>query len=138
MQEPPTSPLQPTTTTRILEPTVTRKTTNKRADAARERIAALREKIASIELLCSGTLVERMVKCGKPNCRCATDPSERHGPYHQWGHMRGDTAAHRYVTPEQARVLRQAIDNHRQVKKLLRAWETESERIIDAEHPKEP
>lgn len=115
---------------------MTRKTATKRADSARQRIAALREKIASVELLCSGTLVERMVKCGKPNCQCATDPSARHGPYYQWGRMRGPAAAHRYVTPEQAKVLRQAIDNHRLVKKLLRAWETESERIIDAEYPK--
>ena len=117
---------------------VTRKSETKRAQAARKRLDKLRQTIASIDLLCSGTLVQTMMKCGKPNCHCATDPAARHGPYFQWGRMRGTTAAHRYVTPEQALVLRQAIDNHRLVKKLLRAWEADSEFIIDTEHPKQP
>lgn len=117
---------------------MTRKNQARHAEAARKRIDKLREAIAGIDLLCSGTLVERMMRCGKPNCRCATDASARHGPYYQWGRMRGDAPAHRYVTPEQAVVLRQAIDNHRLIRKLLRAWEAESERIIDAEYPKEP
>ena len=110
----------------------------KRTDAARQRIAELRATLSRIELLCSGTLSERMMKCGKPNCRCATDPSARHGPYYEWGRMRAGKIAHRYVTPEQAKALRQAIDNYRQVKKLLRAWEADSERLIDADYPTKP
>jgi hypothetical protein len=26
---------------------------------------------------------------------CATDPSARHGPYYEWGHMRGGKLVHR-------------------------------------------
>lgn len=118
-------------------PNVPRKPSPKQTDAARERIARLRETIGSLELLCSGSLSERMMKCGKPNCGCATDPSARHGPYYEWGRMRAGKLTHRYVTPAQAKALRQAIDNHRLVKKLLRAWEGDSEHIIDAEHPKD-
>ncbi len=109
----------------------------KQTDAARTRIARLRETIGTLELLCSGSLSERMMKCGKPTCGCATDPLARHGPYYEWGRMRAGKLTHRYVTPEQAKALRQAIENHRLVKKLLRAWEVDSERIIDAENPKE-
>jgi len=107
-------------------------------NAARERIAKLRDALGEIELLCSGSLSERMMKCGKPACRCATDPSARHGPYYEWGRMRAGKLAHRYVTAEQAQMLREAIDNYRLVKKLLRAWEIDSELLIDAEQPTEP
>jgi Family of unknown function (DUF6788) len=89
-------------------------------------------------LLCSGTLLTRMTKCGKPTCRCHTDPSARHGPYYEWGRMRRGKLTHRWVSPEQAEPLRRAIANYRQLKKLLRDWEVQTERLIDAEHPRQP
>jgi hypothetical protein len=52
--------------------------------------------------------------------------------------MRGSKITQRYVTAEQAQVLRQAIDNYRLVKKILRSWEEESERLIDANFPPQP
>lgn len=45
---------------------------------------------------------------------------------------------HRSVTPQQAELLQLAIDNHRKAKKLMRAWEEETERLIDLEAPREP
>lgn len=105
---------------------------------ARERIARIREELAAIELLCSGTLLKRMKTCGSPNCRCAHDPRARHGPYYEWGHMHAGKLVHRRVSAEQAEVLRQAIANYRRLKKLLRGWETETERLIDATGNQEP
>jgi len=99
---------------------------------ARERITAIRHELAAIELLCSGTLLRRMKRCGSPACRCAHDPNARHGPYYEWGHMHAGKLVHRTVSPEQAARLRQAIANYRKLKKLLRRWETETERLIDA------
>jgi hypothetical protein len=102
---------------------------------ARERIQSIRASVTRFELLCSGTLSERMMKCGKPTCRCANDPAGRHGPYYEWARMRAGKPTHRYVSQQQAQVLRQAIDNYRLVKKLLREWEENTERLIDAEQP---
>jgi len=102
----------------------------------RARIAGIRDTINAVDYLCSGTLLEHMTRCGKPGCRCATDPDARHGPYYDWGHMLGGKLVHRRVSPEQAAVLRLAIANYRKVKKLLLAWEKESERLIDAELPR--
>ena len=102
---------------------------------ARERIASIRTSLASFELICSGTLSERWKTCGKPTCRCATDATARHGPYYQWIRMRAGKPAQRYVSEQQAQILRQAIDNYRQVKKLLRDWEVNTERILDTEQP---
>ena len=106
-----------------------------RAAAARSRLAQLRHALGRFDLLCSGNLSQRMMKCGKASCRCATDPSARHGPYYEWARMRAGKPTHRYVSARQAEILREAIDNYRQVKKLLRSWEEDSERIIDADYP---
>jgi hypothetical protein len=105
---------------------------------ARERIDSIRASLRGFELICSGTLSQRWKTCGKPTCHCATDPAARHGPYYQWIRMRAGKPAQRYVSEQQAQILRQAIDNYRQVKKLLRDWEENTERIIDAEQPSQP
>ena len=99
---------------------------------ARERIDAIRASLAGYELVCSGTLTQRMKTCGKPSCGCASDPAARHGPYFQWIHMHAGKPTQRYVNAAQAQILRQAIDNYQQVKKLLREWEDNTERLIDA------
>jgi hypothetical protein len=102
---------------------------------ANTRIAAIRDAIHAVDYLCSGTLLEHRTRCGKPGCHCANDPAARHGPYYDWGHMQGGKLVHRRVSPEQAVVLRLAIANYRKVKKLLLAWEKETERLIDNELP---
>jgi hypothetical protein len=106
--------------------------TEKIIESALKRIAAIREKFGAMELLCSGTLLQRMKVCGKPGCRCASDPAARHGPYHEWGHMHEGRLVHRVVSPQQAEVLRGAIANHRTAKKLMKQWESETERLMDA------
>ena len=105
---------------------------------AHERIARIRQALSEIDYLSSGTLLKRTMRCGKPNCRCAQDPSARHGPYFEWGHMKGGTLVHRLVSPDQAAILEIAIANHRKAKKLMQAWEDETERLFDAEAPRKP
>jgi len=48
--------------------------------------------------------------------------------------MRAGKLVHRQVSAEHAAALRHAIANYRQVRKLLRDWEVQTERLIDAEH----
>jgi len=38
-----------------------------------------------------------------------------------------------HVTPEQAEILRRAITNYRKARKLMKAWEEETERLMDNE-----
>ena len=103
---------------------------------AHARISSARQNIAAMDYLCSGTLLKRMMKCGKASCRCQHDPAARHGPYYEWGYMRGGKLVHRYVSPAQAEVLQQAITNYRKAQKLLRTWQTETERTLDAQYPR--
>ena len=105
---------------------------------AQGRIARIQHALGQIDYLCSGTLTKRMMKCGKPGCRCATDSDSRHGPYFEWGHMQGGTLVHRMVSREQATILELAIANYRKAKKLMRAWEDETERLFDAQVPRKP
>jgi hypothetical protein len=82
--------------------------------------------------------IERMMKRGKPNCGCANDPAARHGPYYAWGRMRAGKQTQGYVNATPAQILRQAIANCREVRRLLREWEEHTERLIDAPEPKPP
>jgi len=109
-----------------------------RIKQTREKIGRIRAALTGIEYLCSGTLHQRTKVCGRPTCRCAQDPLARHGPYYEWGHLKGGKLVHRVVTPQQAHLLQQAIDNQRLVKKLMRAWEEQTERLIDLEAPRHP
>ncbi len=59
-------------------------------------------------------------------CPGAQDPNARHGPYFEWGHMKGGKLVHRMVTPEQAAIVELAIANHRKAKKLMQEWEDET------------
>jgi len=50
--------------------------------------------------------------------------------------MRGGKLVYRSVTAKQAVLLEQAIANHRKAKKLMQAWEDETESLIVAEAPR--
>ena len=96
-----------------------------------EKIAEIQKALAAMQYLSSGTLMKRMKVCGNPRCRCATDPTARHGPYYEWSHLKGGKLRHRTLTPEQAELMRLAIANYRKARKLLRAWEAQTERLIE-------
>jgi hypothetical protein len=102
-------------------------------EQAMRRIAHIRESLSAMDLLCSGTLLQRTKVCGKPGCRCASDPAARHGPYYEWSHMLRGKLMHRVISPSQADVLRLGIANQRKAKKLMQQWEAETERIMDAQ-----
>jgi len=49
-----------------------------------ERYETLKREVAAVGLIRRGSLVRRLVACGKPNCCCQADPPRLHGPYYQW------------------------------------------------------
>lgn len=92
----------------------------------RVRSQELRRLIGRMDFVASGTIHVRTKVCGRKNCKCATDPAQRHGPYHEWTRSKDGTFQHRVVTPEQAKLLHRAIANHREIQALLARWEDES------------
>ena len=91
---------------------------------------ALRKELAALDYVVTGTLHHRTKVCGKPTCKCATDPNARHGPYYEWGRMRSGKLVQSTITPAQAKLLERAIANHQRVKELLAEWERLSEAEI--------
>ena len=100
-----------------------------------EKITEIQRALSEMQYLSSGTLLKRTKVCGTPRCHCATDPAARHGPYYEWSHLKAGKLRHRTLSPEQAGLMRLAIANHRKVKKLLRAWEVQTQRLIDLNAP---
>ena len=95
------------------------------------RIAEIQHALAAMQYLSSGTLLKRTKRCGNPRCRCATDPRARHGPYYEWSYKQAGKLRHLTLTARQAELMRLAIANSRRVKKLLRAWEQQTLRLIE-------
>jgi hypothetical protein len=95
------------------------------------RIAEIQHAVAAMQYLSSGTLLKRTKRCGNPRCRCATDPGARHGPYYEWSYKQAGKLRHLTLTARQAELMRLAIANSRRVKKLLRAWEQQTLRLIE-------
>ena len=52
--------------------------------------------------------------------------------------MKDGKLVHRSVSPQQAEILRLAIANYRSARKLMKDWEAATERLIDAQEPREP
>ena len=98
--------------------------------ASRRRIEHIRKKIASIDLACPGTLHERKKKCGRANCRCATDPKALHGPYFEWGWMEDGRLVHKILSQKQAKEIKKAIRNYRKIQTLLKQWGQETATIV--------
>jgi len=90
----------------------------------------IRKRIAKIGLACSGTLYVRKKACGRPNCRCAKDPGQLHGPYYEWTRRREGKLLHSILSAEKAKVLEAAIASYREIQALLGLWERETEAII--------
>ena len=102
----------------------------KLTSALRRAREDLRRAIEGGDLLCRGTLLKRTKLCGKSSCRCAKDPTARHGPYYEWGRMERDRLVHTMVSREQAAEIIRAIREHRRIQRLLRRWERESTRAL--------
>lgn len=99
------------------------------------KIAEIQRTLASMHYLSSGTLLKRTKVCGNPGCHCASDPAARHGPYYEWSYLKAGRLRHRTLTPAQAKLMRLAIANYRKAKKLLRAWEVHTQRLIELNAP---
>lgn len=108
-----------------------------RVQQIRARIERIRQELAALETLSSGTVLKRMKTCGNPNCGCHQDLDKRHGPYYEWTHLKAGKYTHRSLSAEQAAAMTAAIANHRKLQKLVTAWKAETEKLIETEHPRE-
>jgi len=79
-------------------------------EQTRRRRRELRDqmRILSVTPLMRGSLVERLRRCGRANCACASDPDKRHGGKFLTVQLDGRTHA-LHVRPEDEARVREAI-----------------------------
>jgi hypothetical protein len=97
-----------------------------RVQTALKRAAAAKAALARLDLVCAGTLSERMKICGNPRCRCRDNPPALHGPYVEWTRLVDGRFTNTTVAKEDLEKLTRAIANMRTARRLLRAWERAS------------
>ncbi len=90
-------------------------------DAERRRIAA---ELGQLGFTLPGSVVKRTVTCGKPACRCATDPDQRHGPYIQRSRTVKGRTVNKMLSVEQLDRYQPWIDNGRRLRDLAHQLET--------------
>ena len=76
-----------------------------------QRFLELRRGLEQIEYFCKGTVLKRMMKCGKAQCACASDPTRRHGPYFELTHKANGKTVNVKLSPEAAPLYRPRHSN---------------------------
>lgn len=91
---------------------------------------ALKTDLAELGFFCKGTVLARRMRCGKASCACQSDPTQRHGPYHEWTQkVKGKTVS-LHLQSEEAQVYRDGTAQWRRLRKLLERMANLSRRAI--------
>ena len=95
-----------------------------------QRFAELKRGFEELEYFCKGTVLKRMMKCGKALCACASDPSKRHGPYFELTYKVNGKTVNVKLSPEAAPLYQAASRQYRKLKTLLTRLEKLSQTIL--------
>ena len=94
------------------------------------RFLELKRGLEQIEYFCKGTVLKRMMKCGKANCACASDPAKRHGPYFELTYKANGKTVNVNLSSEAAPLYQAASRQHRKLKTLRNRLEKLSQSIL--------
>src|SRR5450756_1301543 len=92
-----------------------------RAQAQRFRQA--RRELLQLEYFLKGTVLKRMMKCGRPECACHRDPSKRHGPYFEWTYKLKGKTVNVKLSAQAAPLYKAATKQNRKLKAVLAKME---------------
>jgi hypothetical protein len=70
-----------------------------------------------------GSIVERRMVCGRPDCACHSDRSRRHGPYFQWTRKVAQRTVGRLLSAEQRDDYQLWLQNGRRLRELVNRLE---------------
>ena len=88
-------------------------------DRYSRRFQNLKREFQQLEDFCKGTLLQRMMKCGKAQCACRQDPAKPHGPYGDWTYQAKGKTVKVQLTPEVMPMFGAASQPYRKLKSLL-------------------
>jgi hypothetical protein len=99
--------------------------------AVPSRVTQLAAAFSHPEPIRRGSLYERRMKCGQAACACQHDPKAAHGPYFTLTQKVQGKTHSRYISPEQASVVRRQIESGRQFRERVEAYWGACERWAD-------
>jgi hypothetical protein len=95
-----------------------------------QRFLELKREFQHLQCFCKGTVLRRMVKCGKAYCACHYDPAKRHGPYFEWTYKANGKTVNVKLTPQTMPVYRAASKQYQKLKLLLNRMERLSQTLL--------
>jgi hypothetical protein len=95
-----------------------------------QRFRELKRGLDQLEYFCKGTVLKRMMKCGKAGCACTADPDKRHGPYFELTYKANGKTVNVKLSPEAAPLYKAASRQYRKLKVLLNRLEKLSQTIL--------
>jgi len=90
---------------------------------ADQRFRQTRQELHHLEYFLKGTVLQRMMKCGRPQCACHRDPAQRHGPYFEWTYKVAGKTVNVKLSPQAAPLYQAATRQHRKLKTILARME---------------
>jgi hypothetical protein len=99
-------------------------------DRYARRFENLKREFQDLEYFCKGTLLKRMMKCGKAQCACRQDPAKRHGPYFEWTYKAKGKTVNVKLTREVMPLFRAASHQYRKLRSLLNRLEDLSQTVL--------
>jgi uncharacterized protein DUF6788 len=95
-----------------------------------QRFFELRRSVDQIGFFCKGTVLKRMMKCGKARCACASDATKRHGPYYELTYKANRKTINVKLSTEAAPLYQAAALQYRKLKTLLNRLDKLSKTIL--------
>jgi hypothetical protein len=103
---------------------------NTQLESRARRFHELKRGLDQLEYFCKGTVLKRMMRCGKASCACASDPDKRHGPYFELTYKASGKTVNVKLSPEAAPLYKAASLQYRKLKTLLTRLEKLSQIIL--------
>jgi len=92
-------------------------------DAQEQRFRQARQELLQLDYFLKGTVLKRMMKCGRPQCACHRDPAKRHGPYFEWTYKVKGKTVNVKLSSQAAPLYLAATKQHRKLKAVLTRME---------------
>lgn len=95
-----------------------------------QRFRELKRDLQQLEYFCKGTVLKRMMKCGKAQCACASDHTRRHGPYYELTYKANGKTVNVKLSPQAAPLYQAASHQYRKLKRLFNRLEKLSLNVL--------
>ena len=91
-----------------------------------QRFRQTKRELLQLDYFLKGTVLKRMMQCGRPQCACHHDPSKRHGPYFEWTYKANGKTVNVKLTAEATPLYKAATKQQRKLKAILASLERQS------------